>query len=330
MQNHHQPPPPYFPLPPPVPPLPPGWEEAVDPVSSRTYYANRSTGETTWERPPYFPHPPPPPRVLPSPPTSQDQQLVAATQQFQTQCNQPQLMHAGLPSVRAQQVVHPAQAKHLELAPNNIPMATASSHNNMNMHLQMQSNYTQKYLSMHPASQLVEVISSNSHTSALPQQQQPALKSTIFNNTTVLPATTSTGMLLVPTVRAMIDAEYTQRGMIQQQQNHESVRGDESLPKLELENLTAGAIADLVNITKELKARNVDGGDFAPSGEGSSTSRIGEEDEADQYYVPLQPFSLPLSAIPPRIEPGRVDIRLHALHSKLGKIAFKIGRGKSE
>ena len=44
------------------------------------------------------------------------------------------------------------------------------------------------------------------------------------------------------------------------------------------------------------------------------------DDEADQYYAPLQPFTLPVSAIPPHIEPGRVDIRLHALHTKLGKI----------
>jgi hypothetical protein len=124
----------------------------------------------------------------------------------------------------------------------------------------------------------------------------------------------------------MMDAEYTQRLIMQQQQTQDGGGGDGMLlcPKLELAGLAAGAIADLVNITRELKARNVDGGDFAGE-EGTTTSdsksRSGEaEEEVDQYYVPLQPFSLPVSAIPPRIEPGRVDIRLHALQSKLGKI----------
>ena len=31
--------------------LPPGWEAAVDPSSGKTYYANRSTRETRWDRP---------------------------------------------------------------------------------------------------------------------------------------------------------------------------------------------------------------------------------------------------------------------------------------
>lgn len=31
--------------------LPPGWEQAVDPGSGRTYYCNRSTGETSWTPP---------------------------------------------------------------------------------------------------------------------------------------------------------------------------------------------------------------------------------------------------------------------------------------
>ncbi|CAE7447779.1 pub1 [Symbiodinium sp. CCMP2592] len=31
-----------------VPALPPGWEQAVDPASGKVYYANRSTGETSW------------------------------------------------------------------------------------------------------------------------------------------------------------------------------------------------------------------------------------------------------------------------------------------
>ena len=49
-----QPPPPHSPA------LPPGWITANDPVSGRIYYANASTGQTSWD-------PPPPPVVLPPP-----------------------------------------------------------------------------------------------------------------------------------------------------------------------------------------------------------------------------------------------------------------------
>lgn len=203
-----------------------------------------------------------------------------------------------------------------------------------NTNMMQTNNFTQQYSSVQPASQhVVEVISSsmqNFQTSSTPS----LTNNTLINNTTTLAAptkTTTAGMLLVPTVRSMIDVEYTQRLIMQQQQqqqeNQDGLLGGNGVPKLELAGLSAGAIADLVNITRELKARNVDGGDFA-GGEGGAVGSNncgkqrgeGEEEEVDQYYVPLQPFSLPMSAIPPRIEPGRVDIRLHALHSKLGKI----------
>ena len=52
----------------------PGWEEAIDPSSGRTYYANRSTGEVTWLPPLSLPPPPP---SLPPPPLS----LTALPQQ---------------------------------------------------------------------------------------------------------------------------------------------------------------------------------------------------------------------------------------------------------
>merc|ERR1712151_718598 len=38
-----------------IPLLPPGWEQATDPASGRPYYANRSTGETSWTPPPAQP-----------------------------------------------------------------------------------------------------------------------------------------------------------------------------------------------------------------------------------------------------------------------------------
>ena len=106
----------------------------------------------------------------------------------------------------------------------------------------------------------------------------------------------------------MIDLEHSQRS-----------KGT-PIPKLELDGLSAGAVADLCNVTREIKSRNVDGGDFSGVSEKSVVGKNGDDDERDQYYLPIQPFSLPVSSLAPHIEPGRVDIRLHALHSKLGRI----------
>ena len=108
--------------------------------------------------------------------------------------------------------------------------------------------------------------------------------------------------LLVPSVRSMITAEMSKKPP----------------PKLELEGLTAGAIADLCNITTEFKAKTVpiDKGDFADDGQ--TQSAITED--VNQYYMPLEPFNLPVTSRPQHIESGRVDIRLHALYSKLNRI----------
>lgn len=56
MQHNHQQQPPQ--------PLPPGWMAVTDPVSGRVYYANPTTGQTSWEPPMLAPPPPPPPPKL--------------------------------------------------------------------------------------------------------------------------------------------------------------------------------------------------------------------------------------------------------------------------
>ncbi|KAL3827538.1 hypothetical protein ACHAXA_002035 [Cyclostephanos tholiformis] len=154
---------------------------------------------------------------------------------------------------------------------------------------------------------------SNTPNHIMSNQQQIEPMSTINNNppsSGLGPSTAVSFGMLVPSVRAMIDAENTQRVT----QNVLYIP-----PKLELEGLTAGAIADLCYVTRDLKARNVDGGDFAGGGRVGKREE-GDDEEADQCYTPLQPFSLPVSSVPPHIEQGRVEIRLHALHRELGKI----------
>ena len=119
------------------------------------------------------------------------------------------------------------------------------------------------------------------------------------------PTTATTPGLLVPTIRATIDKEQAQTT---------------SIPKIELEGVSAGTIADLCNISREWRSRNlhVDGGDFATN----EVPRTDANNEAtNHYYKPLQPFSLPLQSRPPHVEPGRVDIRMHALYSKLRSLA---------
>jgi WW domain len=50
-----------------TPPLPPGWTLAVDPSSGRTYYANATTGESSWVPPSWPPPAPHTPRFVPPP-----------------------------------------------------------------------------------------------------------------------------------------------------------------------------------------------------------------------------------------------------------------------
>ena len=42
--------------------LPLGWVETIDPTTGRTYYANATTGESSWDKPQQLPLPPPPPQ----------------------------------------------------------------------------------------------------------------------------------------------------------------------------------------------------------------------------------------------------------------------------
>lgn len=286
-----------FPPPPPPshPPLPPGWEQAICPGSGRPYYANRLTGETSWVPPPYFLPPPPPPvpmMMLPPPPQNQQQ---LQHQQHNFHYEHPH-MHTGAPPGAMSHRVAPSVVAH------DVPGDPTA----------MPPNYHQQY-----SPNQIEIIPPHAQAMtarpniSIPPQHE--LQNTVSCGLGPSDAT-SPGML-VPAVRAMIEAECAQR----------ATAPGAPAPRLELAGLTAGAIADLCNVSREMRARNVDGGDFAgldSETRGNNKTQGGDtaQDEDACHYLPLQPFSLPVSSLPPHIEPGRVDIRLHALHTKLGKI----------
>ena len=96
---------------------------------------------------------------------------------------------------------------------------------------------------------------------------------------------------LVPQVRSMMDAEQTTRAALS--------AASKPSPPLELADLTAGAVADLVNVKRE------------------HTLAAGEESVP---YEPIKPYTLPVLAKPPHIEPGRVEIRANLLYDKLEKL----------
>ena len=96
---------------------------------------------------------------------------------------------------------------------------------------------------------------------------------------------------LVPQVRSMMDAEQTTRAALS--------AASKPSPPLELADLTAGAVADLVNVKRE------------------HTLAAGEESVP---YEPIKPYALPVLAKPPHIEPGRVEIRANLLYDKLEKL----------
>ena len=274
----------------------------MDPVSGRRYFANRNTGETSWDPPPFFPPLAPPPPAMQPPPAPHEHY-----QQVPTQPHQLQMIYSGAQPVIGHQIAQPAI---YDVQATNITPISTYQHL-PNMYIPLQSNYPQRYPPNQP--QLVEMMLSKTPNTIISTQQQIEPISTIINNSLssgLGPSTAVSPGMLVPSVRAMIDAENTQK----------VTQNVLYIPlKLELEGLTAGAIADLCNVSRDLKARNVDGGDFAGGGRIGKQDG-GEDEETDQCYNPLRPFSLPVSSVPPHIEPGRVDIRLHALHRELGKI----------
>jgi len=83
--------------------LPSGWLALQDPSSGMTYYANQTTGETTWDRP----APPPAPTMQQQNYPSQTQQQYPGVMQQQQQVQQPQQQQ--YPSTQQQASYSPAR-----------------------------------------------------------------------------------------------------------------------------------------------------------------------------------------------------------------------------
>jgi hypothetical protein len=64
--------------PPAAPTLPPGWMAVNDPVSGRVYFANPTTGQTSWEPPSMVPLPTPVTIIPPPPKPAFDELQISA------------------------------------------------------------------------------------------------------------------------------------------------------------------------------------------------------------------------------------------------------------
>jgi hypothetical protein len=121
------------------------------------------------------------------------------------------------------------------------------------------------------------------------QDHQEQLPSTTTATTTIattssVPATSVGGLLLlVPTVRTMIEAEqYHQRSVV---------------PSIELSGLSAGQIADLCILQQQRYQTDYD-------------------QELDPY-TPIQPFKMDERERRPPMESARLEVRMHALYEQL-------------
>mmetsp|Transcript_39051 Transcript_39051/g.45526 ORF Transcript_39051/g.45526 Transcript_39051/m.45526 type:complete len:380 (-) Transcript_39051:133-1272(-) len=345
--QHVPPPPPSMVPPPPplIPALPPGWVETRDPISGRNYYANASTGETRWEPPPLPPPPPPVARVQlapppppppqqyrhqqfppmmaqpPQPPNSQHFYQAPLQpqplQQLQQQHHDPRAMQSPMnmppmqqppmqltqqPMIQQQQVM----SSPMQMMPHHPPQVLTPQ--------QQPQPHLQQYPLQQQMQQQLLVQQQQAHQ-AQAQAQQPI-------NTDFFLSTAAASGMTVPTIRAMLQVDKTRRLTAKLLHNieastlklHQSSTTSESktedaqpTPNMELEQLSAGLLADLFNITRDVH---------------KETAVVNESGEiaALEPYSELNPSALPLISKPPHIEPGRVDIRLVSLYDELSKI----------
>ena len=275
--------PPLFP-PPPTPSsqilLPPGWMSVIDPASGRTYYANPTTGQTSWE-PPSLSLPPPPPPPPPPPSAVNPQGLTLNTSNDHLQYNPhhynaPQLNHgSGGGGYHVNAAIQPVTSTSTPTTGSTI---TASS----------------------IASTPINGSLTNSNT-----------------NTTISHVSTLKNVgLFIPAVRAIVQSADSSSCEQEQEQVQSTNNGNNNNISLEFSDISTGVIADLAHVQsiyREQQKLEQGGDDDDPENEE-------EEDRKKYYYEPLKPMDLPIASRAPHIEFGRVDIRLMSLMDALGKL----------
>lgn len=295
--------------------LPPGWIEVTDPNSGRLYYANPTTRETSWDPPIFVPPSGPPPAVSPA--------ASAVIMSISSSSPVPQVQ-VGINHNSHQNIINPQHTinqTHPRHQKQQYPMINTTTVSPSGM----------SSINSHTNSSTTVTINNNSNNKAPISSQQ--LRTTTTNNSVqkkqVLQDPAVSGMLIVPSVCAMME---------QQKQNNNNNSLSSSL---ELENLSAGTIADLCNITRDhliMESRkkkallmfhkktlkNKNGDESLENDDNIENDDDVDNDDEEDFFIaykePIQPFTLPIQSKPPHIEVGRVDIRLMELFDKLDNI----------
>jgi len=113
---------------------------------------------------------------------------------------------------------------------------------------------------------------------------------------------------LVPATISLLQVETQRKKLLQQLHvmgNNSSTTGGyiPTTPEVELPSLSAGQLADLCRIQKELAA--------------ASSSGDLPSNNNDCYYKPLDVANMPLMSKPTHIESGRADVRIQNLMNEL-------------
>ena len=279
--------------------LPPGWITASDPISGRIYYANASTGETSWEAP--ILSPPPAPNPPHQPPTHLPIHML----------------HQGGPSPTVQPTANfPNPIPHISSIPQP-PFYPQHMTTNNPLPIPMNANII-------PNNPPVAIHHPGNPNMTIPNIPQPtSIQPQILPSVPIIDPAVS-GAMLVPTIRSMID-QIKQQEQAKMQQ--EGLSSNDIEVQMELPFLSAGTIADLCNVTREYKMEQRKLLKAMKNAAAAAVTHNNKEEEEDEepneedlfvsYKEPLKPHDMPIGARPPHIEPGRVDIRLMALFDQL-------------
>ena len=270
--------------------LPPGWVEASDPNTGKVYYCNPQTRETKWERPTIMttfvaPRQPGNPISHHQPPPQHQQQ------QQQQQGFPPGWVEAKDSSSGKAYYCNP-QTRETKWERPTINLISAEFHGNRNDNLTTTTSRTDSSGSnVHHDSGSVLGMNRGCH-----EMTQTASLSTMA---TTMEANSSSNNY-----------------------NHHdtdgAVNGDDDLD--ELQSMTTGQIAHLIKLQQRQQKEQQ-----------SLQSQKGEEVEVETSstmkpldpYTPIHLSSMSLLSTTERVEPGRLDVRMHALREELKTFGYQ-------